>query len=80
MAFCVFIFVLFHKKKLGDEQWEDPLVKKEQVEAIIVKIYSGARTNPRFHYKYEFKNNSYTNSTNFPKDLWNHSNDSLFTY
>ncbi|EKF54809.1 hypothetical protein I215_10895 [Galbibacter marinus] len=80
IIFGVFVFILVYKKNIRDEQWNDPSIKKERVEGVIIKIYPGAKTNPRFEYNYKFKGDSYTNSVNFPKDLWNLRSDSLSTY
>jgi len=80
VIFCIFIYILIRKKNIREEQWNDPSVKKEIVEGVIIKIYPGARTNPRFKYNYKFKGNSYTNSANFTKNLWNLSFDSIHAY
>ncbi len=38
------------------------------------------RLKDSFEYDYKFKGDSYTNSINFPEDLWNLSVDSLYAY
>lgn len=66
------------KENIRDEQWNSSSVKKEIVEGVIITIYPGARTIPGFKYDYEFKNDLYKNSDDFPDDLWNLSIDSLY--
>ena len=68
------------KENIRDEQWNSSSVKKEIVEGVIITIYPGARTIPGFKYDYEFKNDLYKNSDDFPDDLWNLSVDSLYAY